>query len=501
MITLETWAYIRHRHFQDGLGVSAIARELDLDRKTVRNAIATGDYLKARQNKCSRPSKLDPFKDEIERILQKTPNLSGVRILEKIKKLGYNGSKSILYDYLACLPQRQDHPFLRIETGPGEQAQCDWGKCGSIEIGNTTRHLSCFVMTLSYSRYMYVHFYLSETMECFLDAHLRAFAIFGGIPGAIIYDNLKSVVLARYGSTIHFNPTFMDFAGYHLFKPEPCRPRKPHHKGKVERGVGFVKGNFLAGREHLLEAPFELAFLNYECARWLATQNQRIHATTHKRPLDLLQQERSQLLSLPLHPYQIELTKLAHADSQAFVHFQTNLYSVPSELAAQPLILKVDPYEVKIFQKELLIASHKRSFEKYRVFENPQHRQKVLQKRKKARQNKEMEFFSALDPLAEEFLKGLTQAGVKVPYHIRQIMQMVDIYGKTEVLSAIERACQYGAYHFEYVENIIQQQRRSRQSPHQKSPPLPENLKHGQDIRLSEIDMSQYQIKGEDDDE
>jgi hypothetical protein len=78
---------------------------------------------------------------------------------------------------------------------------------------------------------------------------------------------------------------------------------------------------------------------------------------------------------------------------------------------------------------------------------------------------------------------------------------MVDIYGKTEVLSAIERACQYGAYHFEYVENIIQQQRRSRQSPHQKSPPLPENLKHGQDIRLSEIDMSQYQIKGEDDDE
>ncbi len=150
---------------------------------------------------------------------------------------------------------------MRIETGPGEQAQCDWAKCGTVEIGSTTRHLSCFVMTLSHSRFLYVRFYLSETMESFLDGHVRAFEAFGGVPQAIVYDNLKSVVLQRYGSTILFHPLFMDFAGHYLFKPEPCQPGKPEHKGKVERGVAFVKGNFLAGREQLLKPPFELALL------------------------------------------------------------------------------------------------------------------------------------------------------------------------------------------------------------------------------------------------
>jgi transposase len=501
MITLETWAYIRRRHFHDGLNVSAIARELQLDRKTVRKAIASQDYLAARQRKRVGPSKLDPFKKEIDAILQKSRHLSGVRILEKLRQMGYQGGKTILYDYLASLPQRQSKVYLRLETAEGEQAQCDWGKCGKVLIGDSTRQLSCFVMILSYSRFMVVHFYLSETMECFLDGHQRAFEVFGGVPQAIVYDNLKSVVVARYGTTIQFNPTFMDFAGYHLFKPEICRPRSPHHKGKVERGVGFVKTNFLAGREHLLQEPFELAILNRECARWLTEQNQRLHRTTRQRPIDLLDKERSHLLSLPAHPYDNSLKKSLYADSQAFVTFQTNRYSVPSEAIDKPLTLKVTPYQVDIYHQQILLASHRRSYEKYQLFENPLHRKKLLKSRQKARQSKEMEFFLDLDPLAEAFLEGLVQTGVKVAYHVRQIMEMVDIYGKSEVLQALQKACEYGAYHFEYVENIIQQQKRRRQAPKDCSESLLAHLKRGKDIRLGTIDMSQYQIKEDKEDE
>ena len=496
MISIETWAYIRRRFFHDAITITAIAEELDLDRKTVRRAIDTEHYLARKQQEQSRPSKLDPFKDAIANIIARTPNLTGVRILEKLKELGYTGGRTILGDYLATLPERRGEVFLRIETAPGQQAQCDWGKCGTVKVGEVTRNLSCFVMVLSWSRFLYVRFYLSETTECFLDGHLRAFRAFGAVPNTIVYDNLKSVVRERYGKTILFNPKFMAFAGYHMFKPDPCRPRKPHHKGKAERGVGYTKSNFLAGRQHLLEAPFELAALNHECAKWLRNINRRIHATTRKQPAELLERERNHMLPLPKNTYDIATPKPAHANHQAFVHFDSNLYSVPSEYGSMPLTLKATPYQIDLCKGAQVIASHKRSYDKHQVFEKPEHRQKILRQKNRARQNKELEFFLALDPVAETFIKGLVGSGAMVPYHIKRILQMVDIYGKTEVLSAIEHACRYGAYHFEYIENIIGERRRAHDNP-DRHHPLPPGTTRGQQIRLDAVDMSQYRVDKE----
>jgi transposase len=500
MITIETWAYIRRRHLHDGVGVTAIAQELNLDPKTVRTAIHTDDFLAKKQQGRASASKLDPFKPAIARLLEQTPHLSGVRLLEKLRKLGYTGGKTILNDYLATLPQRQGEVYLRIETGAGEQAQCDWGKCGTLQIGNAIRQLVCFVMTLSYSRFMFARFYLAETLENFLDGHVRAFRAFGGVPQSIVYDNLKSVVLARHGKTILFNSTFTDFAGYYLFKPEPCRPRAPHLKGKVERGVGFVKQNFLAGREELFVPPADLAFVNHECGKWLTGINQRLHGTTHRPPLEMLAEEQPLLLPLPDHPYDIARPKTIYTDRQAFVHFETNLYSAPPEAKGKPLTLKVTPEEVAIYHQDELLAKHPRSYEKHRVFEKPEHRQAILRHKQQARPHKQREFFVAMDPIAEKFVAGLTRSGARVAYHIARLMQMVDIYGKTEVLSALARACEYEAYHFEYVENIIQQarcQRANQAGDH----PGPLHLQHGQDIRLRDVDLSQYQCSREDHDE
>ena len=125
----------------------------------------------------------------------------------------------------------------------------------------------------------------------------------------------------------------------------------------------------------------------------------------------------------------------------------------------------------------------------------------MLRHRRKARPHKQIEVFVALDPVAEKFLRGLTQAGAKVPYHVERILQMVDIYGKTEVLSAIARACEFGAYHFEYVENIIQERRRAAEASAQQKAPLPPNTRRAHQIRLREIDMSQYRIPKDGEDE
>jgi hypothetical protein len=202
------------------------------------------------------------------------------------------------------------------------------------------------------------------------------------------------------------------------------------------------------------------------------------------------------MLPLPKHTYDIAIPQPAHANHQAFVHFDSNLYSVPSEYGGMPLTLKATPYQVTLCKGEQTIVIHKRSYDKHQVFEKPEHRQKILRRKRRARQNKELEFFLALDPVAETFLNGLVGSGAKVPYHIKRIMQMVDIYGKTEVLSALEHACKYDAYHFEYIENIIGERRRAQDDPSQHYP-LPPGTRRGPQIRLDAVDMSQYRLDKE----
>jgi hypothetical protein len=89
-------------------------------------------------------------------------------------------------------------------------------------------------------------------------------------------------------------------------------------------------------------------------------------------------------------------------------------------------------------------------------------------------------------------------AGARIPYHLERIMQMVDIYGKIEVLAALEKACEHGAYHYEYIDNIIQQRRRAEESA---TAALRPGIKHGREIRLQDIDMSQYHLNTENDNE
>jgi transposase len=84
-----------------------------------------------------------------------------------------------------------------LEFAPGECAQVDWGSFGSVAVGSTRRRLSFFVMVLCYSRFLYVEFTLSESMEQFLACHRRAFEFFGGVTEKVMIDNLKVGVLRQ----------------------------------------------------------------------------------------------------------------------------------------------------------------------------------------------------------------------------------------------------------------------------------------------------------------
>jgi len=453
---IETWASIRHLYHVEKLPKKVIARELGIDPKTVRRALNQETF--SRPPCQPRTSKLDAFKEKIGELLNHYAKMTAVRIHEEVQKLGYSGGISILRDYLRPL-RTSSKAFLHIQTTPAEEAQSDWAYAGKI----ASKRVYCFVMVLSFSRMLYLEFFPSQTIEHFMTGHLRAFHFFEGVVKKIRYDNLSSVVLHRIGSAVQFNPRFLAFSAHYLFDPSPCNVKSPHEKGRVEKTVGYIKSNFLAARTFS-----SLTDLNHQALLWRdQVANCRIHGTTGKRPIDLFdEQEKSLLIPLPKTDYDTRLIQGVKSSSQSLVQFETNRYSVPFAYASRMLTLKADDQWVCIYDKEKLIAQHPRSYQKYQVIEDPRHGKGLVASRPHGAYFKHRDALLALGNTAHRYLELLTRTELHLPHQIKKIVELVDLYGKTEVLAAIEHALNHNALGHEYLRNIIQANRRKRASSH-----------------------------------
>ncbi|MBI5412356.1 IS21 family transposase [Candidatus Peregrinibacteria bacterium] len=451
----QIWGEIRRLKEVEGLSEREIAERLNISRGKVRRALSG---LPSQREPRQVDSKLDQFKPAIAEILKDYPDLSGVRIFEKIKELGYSGGTTILREYLADLRGLHREAFVRYETAPGEEAQVDWGYYGLLPFGNCTRKIYFFVMVLSYSRKIYVEFTVSQSLDVFLQCHLNAFKYFGGVTKTILYDNLKSVVISRYINHIQFNQKFMEFAGYYLFTPKACNVRRANEKGKVESGVGFIEKNFLAGRDFRDFSDLEL-----QCRPWREQANQRTHGTTKEIPEERFQKEKDFLLPLQPNDYDVTVPVQLRAYHDCRLRFDGNYYSVPAKYICLPLILRAGKYEMKIFYQGHCIAIHRRSWGKNEKIDNPKHFADLLKIKKAARDSKLRERFLSISPHCAEYFEGLLGLEKDLKEELRQIMRQVDLYGVYEVIPAIEKALEYKAFGAAYLKNIIAQNRAKRQ--------------------------------------
>jgi transposase len=363
MIMQETWVMIKHLQ-QQGVPIRAIARQLGIDRNTVRRALRRQGLPKYTRTSL-RASKLDPFKPYLERRLMECPELSAVRLCQEIQAQGYAGRCSILRDFLRPLRQerrRLGQLTVRFETVPGEQGQVDWGHFGTILHQGQRCPLYGFVMVLGYSRALFVQFTTTQRLETFLRCHLQAFEAFGGYPHELLYDNAKTVVLARPdlraeapSQAPHWHPQFLDFAGYYGFTPRLCRPYRARTKGKVERLIRYVREGFFAGCQFV-----DLDDLNRQVAVWCATvANARVHATTGEVPAIRLARE--PLLPLTGRPpYETTLVVPRRVSSACMVAYAGNLYSVPYLYGGRQVQLRVREEQalLEIWAEDTCLAMH-----------------------------------------------------------------------------------------------------------------------------------------------
>jgi len=457
MIDYETYCRIRLYRHERGLGFGQIGRELGIDPETAAKYAALAAYPRRRAVK--RASKLESFKPVILRWLEHHP-YSATQIFQRLRdEHGYTGGMSILKAYVRAVRPARRPAYLSLAFGPGEAAQVDWGCAGTIQIGNTRRRLSFFCMVLCHSRMAYLEFTCGESTEHFLACHQNAFEFFGGVPAAILIDNLKTGVLQhRFGHPAVFNPRYLDFAAHHGFEPRACAVRKANEKGRVENFVGYVKKNLLAG----LQLPDSLSAMNTAARHWLdSIANLRLHKETRQPPARLFATvEKPALRPLPAMPADISVARTVRVTNRCRVVLDTNRYSVPHLYASQQLTLHALPDRLCLYHAHNLVARHPRSYERHRDFENPDHVKELLDQRRRARDAQWLLRFYALGPHAETYHRQLKARHLNERLHIRKIVALMEIHGSEQVSRAIEDAIQSQAYMSQYIENILQQRAR-----------------------------------------
>jgi len=334
MLKVEERFMIKELHNQ-GVTISEISRRTGHARKTVR-AVISGPVTPTKRRRKRKARKIDPFVPYLKRRLEQGVQ-NAQKLYQEIVARGYTGSSRTVRTFVQPYrAERRRQATVRFETEPGQQAQVDWGSFGTIQHYGRQRRLYAFVMTLGWSRAMYLEFTISTDTAWWLRCHLHALHYFDGVPREVLHDNLKTAVLSRTADNkVHWNPRYLDFAHYYGFKPRACQPYRAQTKGKVESGVKYVRGNFFSGLFYN-----DLADLNRQALQWLDTvANVRVHGTTREVPMERLLKEELQPLSGKAD-YDTSLIGYRRSTKDCLVSYEGNYYSVPFAHAQQQLMVK-----------------------------------------------------------------------------------------------------------------------------------------------------------------
>lgn len=350
MLSKEEFILLQH-YLKEGLSKTAIASKLGINRRTVHRYLKSG---KTESRYSPRPPQtylIDPFRNYICGRLQAYPELSAARLLEELKPLGFKGKYSTVKQYVRS--QRPDLPLpmeIRFEVPPGQQAQADFATF-KTPFGT----IYAFLVVLSWSRYLWVHFYSHQDLLSALNGLHRALIAFGGVPQTVLFDRMK-VAVARStpeGRAI-FNEEMLRFAQHYDFEPRACQPYRAKTKGRVERSVSYLRHNFYYGRNFR-----DLEDINLQVEKWLReTANTRLHGTTNESPTKRLKEELSRLKLLPTERYVPVITLGRRISHDGFISYNGNGYSLPEGVNKPEIKVQASLDKVWLYQNDQLLAVH-----------------------------------------------------------------------------------------------------------------------------------------------
>lgn len=311
-----------------------------------------------------RPCMLERYRPLIGSWFAEYPRLRAHQVYSMLKDRGVEASYTLVVKYTRSFRKKKETVYHALTFLPGEEAQVDWCFIRHESLGK----LSCFVLILSHSRYMFAHAFPRASFEFFVEGHLMAFSAMGGTTRSLRFDNLRTVVLRRRPE-VEYNPYFLSFCRHYGVEIRLCNPGAGNEKGRVERAIRTMKEMFF----NKMHTYTSLQALNRGLHDWVDQKNQTIHRATKQTPANLLKEER--LRPLPEIPWNnVVIHSPVKTTKTGMMIFDTNFYSVPDYLVGKALSIHSTPDKVMIYDSDKQVASHPRAFERYKQFLNPLHR-------------------------------------------------------------------------------------------------------------------------------
>lgn len=341
-----------------GWGSKRIARELGVNRRTVRRYLETGGWQPYK--KPNRKKLLDGLENWLRERLRRHHGNGDVVRQELLSEKGIVASRRTVQRALE--PYRQELraealATVRFETAPGKQLQIDFGE-RLVEIGGRKVKVFLFVATLGYSRRTHVRAFRHERQEAWFNGLESTFLTFDGVPEEVLFDNARALVIEHdaQSRTVVFNTKLLAFARHWGFRPRACAPYRARTKGKAENGIAYVKKNAIAGRTF---ASWEA--LEAHLARWeREIANARMHGTTGEVPLVRFgRDEASRLKSIADRlPFQTCRVLERRVRNDCAVEVDGNAYSVPWRLIGEQVEVVVSCRQVRVRHGVHEVAVH-----------------------------------------------------------------------------------------------------------------------------------------------
>ena len=328
MKQVDLYGRVRHSVLIEGISQREAARIFGIDPRTVAKMLAFSvpPGYRRRQRVC-RP-KLDAFTGIIDQILEadklvpKKQRHTSKRVFERLRDdHNFIGGITIVKDYIFTAKQRQQEMFIPLTHPPGH-AQADFGEALAV-IGGVEQKIHFLVMDLPHSDACFLKAYPAETTEAFCDAHVAAFAFFGGVPVSILYDNTRIAVARILGDgTRKRTRAFSELVSHYLFEDRFGRPGKGNDKGKVEGMVGYTRRNFMVPKPRFASFDDLNAHLAGRCCKRMDDKLRGHKGTIGER----FEADAERLQPLPAVPYDACDKQSVRVSSLSLVRYRSNDY-------------------------------------------------------------------------------------------------------------------------------------------------------------------------------
>jgi transposase len=471
MISKELEAKILRLYHSEKWKIGTISTQLHVHHSAVRRVLAQSGAREAVTMK--RPSMIEPFLPFVKQTLERYPRLTASRLYQMVRERGYPGGPDHFRHLIALhRPRRSAEAYQRLRTLPGEQGQVDWAHFGKICIGRAERSLVAFVMVLSYSRQIFLRFFLDQRMENFLRGHQGAFRAWGGCPRVLLYDNLKSAVLERRGDAIRFHPTLLQFAGHWRYEPRPVAVGRGNEKGRVERAIRYVRTSFFAAR------PWkDLDDLNAQADTWCATlaAQRRCPEDRTITVAEAFLREQPLLLPVAEDEFPTQERIEVSVGKTPYVRFDLNDYSIPHDRVRRTLVVLATPERVSIFEGNDLLTTHPRSYSRDEQIEDPSHLDALSREKRAARRHRGTDRLHHAAPATEKLLVAVGSRGQNLSVATTTLLRLLDTYGAARLQEAILQALERGSPHPRTVQLILEAPTSTPPAPPRMRVPLPDD--------------------------